>query len=73
MLDRVKDNSEKVLRPAPPHLVDGYRRTRTWIREILPLLVNNPQDVYGRRQLATLSRRLEGSDPVWGFMKVFCE
>ena len=34
LLDRVKDRSEQVIRPAPRPLVDVYVRTRTWLREI---------------------------------------
>jgi hypothetical protein len=58
LLDRIKDRSEQVIRPAPRSLVDVYVRTRTWLREIHPRLRNDPEDGYGRRQLATLIQRL---------------
>ncbi len=58
LLDRIKDRSEQVIRPAPRLLVDAYVRTRTWLREIHPRLRNDPEDGYGRRQLATLIQRL---------------
>jgi hypothetical protein len=58
VLDGIKENSEKVLRPAPRQLVDAYRRTRTWIREIHPRLVHEPEDGYGRQQLEIMISRL---------------
>jgi hypothetical protein len=59
ILDRVKDQSAKVLRPAPRALVDTYVHARTWLREFHPRLQNNPSDLYGRNQLDILIQRIE--------------
>jgi hypothetical protein len=59
VLDRVKEQPRKVIRPAPRRLVDVYVRTRTWLREIHPRLRADPADCYARRQLGTLIERLQ--------------
>jgi hypothetical protein len=58
-LDRVKEQSHQVIRPAPRALVDAYRRTRTWLREIHARLRNDSTDRYGIRQLDLLTRKLD--------------
>jgi hypothetical protein len=58
ILDRVRDQSMQVIRPAPRSLVDAYVRTRTWLREIHSRLRCDPADEYALRQLELLVTRL---------------
>jgi hypothetical protein len=59
LLDPVKDDRQPVLRPAPRPLVEVYRRTRTWLREIHPRLHNDPTDRRSRTDLVTLIQNVE--------------
>src|SRR5262249_26855367 len=59
VVDGVKGDGKKTLRPASRPLVEAYVRARTWLRELTPRLTSDPADAYGRRQLTLLIQRLE--------------